>query len=486
MTKSVAEHATFDRTRWIHKLAESLEKLAASQSRYDDDRVKTRAHLTRRSSMRPDWYDTHPESDNLRLLYRLTLTESDPNVDRHYQPLRNVLNHVLDILRQHPVLSHVSAVPGGEFDFRLDIAGRQAIVQLLEVAVGLMTRYPDPSPTNYTQAARDLDSLLGLHEQSETTTLPDGLNTGHHLLLFFGIEPTESMQICERIRMVPFEEVKGFVGEHVLDRIAHDVVNLNISKRISAMLTPFTWKPVLCHPDDFREQQEQWGFEFYREARTFLEMLAVFFSVPVVPLANVYHCIQPSAARLLGHLDFNSRVGRNTGRSVVDPFATSIPLSPEEIAPVVHAFARRETPDWRRYAPIVPRLAQSLTRRGPFALEDKILDVAITLERMYQLNGAELTFKLKTRAACFLETDTRPRMFVFQQLGDLYKVRSDIIHGRNRSGKRNHRLNPENMKRTFRTGFSLARRTLIKLLDQGPPDSWDDLVISIPEPQSSS
>ena len=327
---------------------------------------------------------------------------------------------------------------------------------------------------------------MNLDKRSQTPTLPDGLNTGHHLLLFFGIEPTETLPVCERIRMVPFEEVKQFVGDHVLDRIAHDVVNLNISKRISALLTPFTWKPVLSHPDDFRELQELWGFEFYREARTFLDLLAVFFGVPVVPLANVYHCIRPSTARLLGHLDFYSRAGRNTERSIVDPFAPTIPLPPEDFAPVLQAFARRKTPEWQRYAAIVPRLAQSLTRSGPFALEDKILDVAITLERMYQLDGGELSFKLKARAACFLETDSHLRKRVFQELDDLYKVRSGIVHGRNRSGKPNHRMNPKNMKRTFKTGFRLAHCTLMNLLDQGPPDSWDELVISIPDPQSSS
>ena len=264
------------------------------------------------------------------------------------------------------------------------------------------------------------------------------------------------------------------------------MINLNISKRISAILTPFTWKPVLCPLDELRELQELWGFEFYREARTFLELLAVFFGVPVVPLANVYHCIRPTAARLLGHLDFYSRIGRNTERSIVDPFAPTIPLPLEKFSPVLQAFARRKTPEWQRYAAIVPRLAQSLTRSGPFALEDKILDVAITLERMYQLEGGEISFKLKARAACFLETDTHLRKRVFQQLDDLYKVRSGIVHGRNRSGKPNHRLNPKNMKRTFKTGFSLAHYTLMKLLDQGPPDDWDELVISTPNPQNSS
>ena len=387
-------HTAFDDARWIHELAEALVKLAASQARYQGDIVEIRPRYAPGLSAHPSRYDPHPESDDLRLLYRQALSKGDPDVERHYHPLREALDHVLDTLRQHPVLNRVSAAPDGEFDFRLDITGNPTAVRLLEVAVGLIVRFSERSRENYARAVRELDSLLNLDEGSELSTLPEGLNTGHHLLLFFGVEPTESVPVSERIRMVPFEEVQFYVGDHLLDRIAHDVINLNISKRISAILTPFTWKPVLCPLDELRELQELWGFEFYREARTFLELLAVFFGVPVVPLANVYHCIRPSAARLLGHLDFYSRIGRNTERSIVDPYAPTIPLPPEKFAPVLQAFARRKTPEWQRYAAIVPRLAQSLTRSGPFALEDKILDVAITLERMYQLEGGEISFKL--------------------------------------------------------------------------------------------
>ena len=47
-------------------------------------------------------------------------------------------------------------------------------------------------------------------------------------------------------------------------------------------------------------------------------------------------------------------------------------------------------------------LAEALARTGRFQADDKILDVAIALERMYELDRSEISFKLKTRAACFL------------------------------------------------------------------------------------
>ena len=52
-------------------------------------------------------------------------------------------------------------------------------------------------------------------------------------------------------------------------------------------------------------------------------------------------------------------------------------------------------------APIVGRLAVALGRDGRFAVEDRILDVAIALERMYQLDGGQISHKMRTRKAGF-------------------------------------------------------------------------------------
>ena len=477
---------TLDDARWIGKLADSLVHLAESQAHYEDDLVQIRQHQLRGFSAHPSRYDPHPESDNLCCLYRQALADNSPDLQHYYQPLRTALQGVLATLRQHPVLDRVSAVPDGKFDFRLDITGHQAAVQLLEVAVGLITRFPERSRANCAQAARELGSLLNLDCQGEMSTLPDKLNTGHRLLLFFGLEPTERVRVSETMHMVPFEEVKDFVGTHLLDRIAHDVINLSIAKRISAILSPFTWKPVLARLDECKERQEVWGFKFYRDASHFLHLLSVFYGLPVVPLANVYHGIRPDAARLLGHLNFRSQLRRNLARPAIDPFAPSIPLPPDNFDAVVLAFARRNSPQSQRYAAIVPRLAESLARRGPFAQQDKILDVAITLERLYELDSDGISFKLKTRAACFLEIDTQGRKRVFEQLSEFYKVRSAIVHYRKKSKRSAQQLSPRNLKRTFTIGFELARGTLMKLLAQGPPDNWDELVISAPDTHISS
>ena len=123
---------------------------------------------------------------------------------------------------------------------------------------------------------------------------------------------------------------------------------------------------------------------------------------------------------------------------------------------------------------MLSRLAEALGRSGQYASQDKILDVAIALERMYEPDSPEVTFKLKARAACFLESDTAERKRVFKEIGNFYTARSAIVHGPKGKKKRTAQSEEE----AFDSGFKLARRSLLKLLGEGPaPGEWDDVIL---------
>ena len=93
---------------------------------------------------------------------------------------------------------------------------------------------------------------------------------------------------------------------------------------------------------------------------------------------------------------------------------------------------------------------------------------------MYELDQGKIGFKLKTRAACFLESDTGARSRVFKDVGEFYKSRSEIVHN-----ARKKRASGEERKDTFRKGFDVARRSVVKLLRDGPPQDWNEMVISV-------
>ena len=127
---------------------------------------------------------------------------------------------------------------------------------------------------------------------------------------------------------------------------------------------------------------------------------------------------------------------------------------------------------YQDFAPIVSRLSEALARTGQYAADDKILDVAIALERMYELDQGEISFKLKTRAACFLESDTRSRLRVFRDVGQLYTARSGIVH------RRTTGPTAEASRDAFNKGFDVARRSVVKLIREGSPGDWNRVVMA--------
>ena len=144
-------------------------------------------------------------------------------------------------------------------------------------------------------------------------------------------------------------------------------------------------------------------------------------------------------------------------------------------------FSREERSRYQEYGPVISRLSAALARTGQYADDDRILDVAIALEQMYELDQGEISFKLKVRAACFLASETRDRQRVFENVEQFYKARSGIVHHRRKESS------PESKDEAFRMGFEVARNSIIKLLREGPPRDWNEVVMAgmgNPNPQS--
>ena len=84
---------------------------------------------------------------------------------------------------------------------------------------------------------------------------------------------------------------------------------------------------------------------------------------------------------------------------------------------IVKQFSKKSVSPLCDIAALVARMAESRARTGPFAHQDRILDVAITLEQMYELDSGEISFKLRARAACFPPTTPRNENGSFTRSG---------------------------------------------------------------------
>lgn len=75
--------------------------------------------------------------------------------------------------------------------------------------------------------------------------------------------------------------------------------------------------------------------------------------------------------------------------------------------------------------------------------------------------------KLQERVASYIGRDSEDRKRIKEGVRTFYEARSDIVH----SGP--GEASPFTNGAAFVTGFDLARRSLIKLLREGLPDTWE-------------
>ena len=290
-------------------------------------------------------------------------------------------------------------------------------------------------------------------------------------MLYYGLTVTERIDIADGLALLPFGQVRAFVDEELVEELAPPGARFHSFRSVGAAVRTFRWKPEFRRTGYEGEPELENPEPFFREARIFLELLAVAHAAPVLRLATLANCIHRSAGRLLGLAAHRGSLVRGRSAQKFDGFDECPELTPEALAEARKAFENRKGERYARMAPIVGRLAEALARDGRFAVEDSILDVAIALEQMYELDRGEISYKMRIRTAWFLGGGAESRLRDMKAVKEFYEARSAIVH--NRKGKAPRQRNCE----AFDKGFDIARRTLFKLLDEGPPENWDELVI---------
>ena len=212
------------------------------------------------------------------------------------------------------------------------------------------------------------------------------------------------------------------------------------------------------------------GTVFFPDAGTFLDLLAVSHEAPVLPLASISGCIDRAAARLFGVGSQGPGFYQKWATDGLDGFNECPVLRPVAFQEAREAFRDRASARFQGLAPIVGRLAVALARVGRLAINDKVVDVAIALEGVYALPRRKKQRRLEGRVSGFLGAYTEEGPRIRENIRMLYETRSDIVHGG--SGE----VSPLRKGAAFVTGFELARRSLFKLLRDGVPQDWDEVV----------
>ena len=455
---------------WIDRLAKELQCLAEAQKPYLPERRDYRPRVQGPVGERES-YVRAVALDDLRILYARARHNIGMGEEERYAPLRAVLDRARYILIAHPTLARVIGPIIDRDDFWVQILHTGSRTSPTDLIAGLMARASELPVGGYRAAAAELHEFLTPAGEEGSDGVPGELDIGYDAVLFYGLTLTERVDVADGMTLLPFEEVRAFVDESLVEQLAPGGAGFHDWLSVGAAARPFRWRPAVQRTGREGGPVVESPEPFFVQARTFLELLAVTHGAAVLPFAMLNQCIDRSAAQLLGREDNRGSFYRGRSAHGFDGFRTCPELEREALGKATGAFTIRTGERYARMAPIVGRLGEALGRDGRFAVEDRILDVAIALEQMYELDGGEISHKMRTRVAWFLGADSESRLREMKAVKEFYEARSAIVHNRKRKAvtQRQHVA--------FAKGFDIARRSLFKLLRQEPPDDWDALVV---------
>ena len=458
----------FDAGAWIERLVVALCALAKAQERYLH--VYWQHHP--REQLIVDGRDETPfPMDDLGTVYFEARYSRRFGREAEYAPLLALLDPTRHALLAHPTLERVAVAgrPVGENDFWLRMMNSGTSISAGSLIAGLMARAAELSGDGFEAAARELNAFLSPEWDDEAAGVLGNLDEGCDALLFYGLTVSERIEVEDGMEILPFGEGRRFVDEEWVDELAPAGARFHEWRSVGAVIRPFRWRPVFRRSGNVNEPMRHPPGPFVPEARRFLDLLAVSHAAPVASLASISDCIDRSAARLLGVGSRGPGMFQKWAADGFDGFSECPVLRPAAFEEARDAFGNRESARYRSMVPFLVRLAEALGRDGRFAMPDKVVDVAIALEGMYELPRWKKLRKLEERAAGFLATDAEDRERVRESIRMMYGARSEIVH----SGS--SEASPFRNGAAFVRGFDLARRSLFKLLRDGIPESWDEV-----------
>ena len=455
----------FSTETWIERLASALPKLAKIQEPYLEAYQQQNPQVHHVYVNRQGIPPTYP-LDDLRILYAKAYHSNTFGNAQYYAPLREVLDPVRHIMRSHPTQEQVVSPIIGKDDFWMQVLNSGLSTSPSDLIAGLIARAAELSGDQFRTAAEELNGLLYPVDEHNSTVVPGELDAGYDAVLFYGLHFREPIEIADGMVVLPSEETRRFVDEEWIDKHAPTGAAHHGWSSIGAVVRPFRWRPVFWRTGSIREPSISNPRSFRKEASVLVDLLAVAHATPILPIATMSNRIDRSASRLLGleKHDGDSFPGRSMHS--FDGFDLCPEPETEAIDQVLKVFRNRTTNWFKDYEPIIRRLSETLVGGVRFSNENRLVNVTTELERMYTPPRRKISRKLQNKASQYLESDETKRQEIKENIKKLYPMRSEMVHGQSVN------MSPEEYHELFNTGFDIARRTLFKLINEGPPAHW--------------
>ncbi len=448
----------FDRTEWIKRLTACLHDLEAAQQPFLQWYFTPSGYPR---ILRNGRDETPYPSEALGKLYDDALFEARFRKTEKFKKLKAALDPVRGVLRDHPTLSRAMGRDLKRDEFQVGILNHTSMTTLSQLIVGLMEYQDEGTTEPFSKPASDLSTLLELSLVQADAEKAESLGTAIDVAVYCGACFEDEVELGEEYALLPFEQLADYVDMDWLKAVAAEQVSWRRMEQVFGIVRRFPWKPSVGNLHFPPEPQTRNPPPlFHRWAAEFANLLSVVMSYRVSWLATFEGCIPRRAAKLLG--SHHDAAQTHKGRSISHLFSPSDRtefVGADQITLVKQLFSKRRNTEYPEMAAIIQRLAEAHRRDGRFALEDRVLDLAIVFERLFKPRGRSIGRELEKSTAELLAVTDDEKNSIREQLRQFYKVRSAIIHGP--SDERSRRLISQSEK-AWQGCEPIARAALLK------------------------
>ncbi|MXZ90084.1 MAG: hypothetical protein F4W95_15330 [Chloroflexi bacterium] len=447
----------FTPTVWEGRLSQCLQELV-DHERWLERELSFLRRQTEDAYGLPNSHDDRKDRVRDRIAGYWGSLVDTPSEGSEYQ--RNVygqLSRLQNVLIEHPAMKNaVYRETQGLLALGLNLGtSRNPCHQLIFMLKGLVDHAVEHSP----QATAN--ALAQLIQRGEDKDL-----SSYRILLFRGLYAERRHDFPNGLSIIPFEEVRRFMPDERL-RLMLEASDTDINREpIGAVVFESKWGPLIV-PAGYDMDGMDWPerpLTFRDDALLLLDVLAVVHRLPVSSSRTHTTVVEREIEHLVGQGLHSSRfvrdlLGVNTTK--IEPIATPA-ISDEKLSECEQLLLSCKEDVPLRLA--LARLASSLTRTGVHGDFDKVLDVAIALEVVYQLDAKRGKGSLlSSRARQFIGGDRKDLKWIDRTAKSIYAARTGVVH---------NGMLPEDANQVYEDAFELGQRTLLHAALSGCPARW--------------
>jgi Apea-like HEPN len=281
-------------------------------------------------------------------------------------------------------------------------------------------------PQKMLQASRDTgDPAAVVSWFRKIPTLLRGSAIGGAVKALYGVECTEVIQLSNDITLMPFDQLAASSTRDWLIKI-HDEPGMMCSPqgfvpppRAGLCRAGTIDKLTVDHNEDFTKAPP---VSWFRELDTAAAVLALVPKAIPLEASHWVYYEDPDIARLceLGHATQLSEI-----------FQTIRLFSPakvdqQSVTGLLTGYLGLKKPDQERVMLALHRIIRSRSQSMP---GNRAIDLAIVLEVLFMRDSGAHIHKVSVRAARLVRQTLSERRTVFEQVKNLYDLRSTLVHG---------------------------------------------------------